>query len=258
MSEEALDAQVADDAAVVDDAPDVETEALSMGWTPKDKFKGDESKFVDAAEFVRRGKEFVPFLRANNAKLEEKVNRLSKTLEKFSEFHSKTEQRAYAAALKDLEARQAEAVEANDGAAVKEITKEIIDLNAEVTKAAKPKDDEPDTGAVDAWRQANPWYDKDAGLRAAVYGICEEIKGEYPDPAKQLAEATKRIKEAFPDKFKNPRREQAAAVEGVDRGGKGGGRGYNDLPADAKKMCDEFVRDIPGFTRDKYVKGYAW
>lgn len=235
---------------------DIEAEARDMGWMGREKFKGDEKDFIDAAEFVRRGKEFVPFLRANNRKLEGEVQGLKKTLEKFAAHHSKTEERAYARALADLETRQAEAVEANDGAAVKEITKEIVDLNKEAAGKGKTAADEPDTSVVDDWRADNPWYDKDEALQAAAYGIAEKIKGDFPDQAKQLAEVTRRIKAAFPEKFTNPRRTQAAAVEGVQAGGKGAGKTYSDLPADAKKMCDEFVRDIKGFSKDKYVKDY--
>lgn len=258
MSEEALATEEVV-AEVADNAPDVdiEAEAREMGWTPADQFKGDKAKFVDAAEFVRRGKEFIPFLRASNAKADARIKTLEKTLEKFNAHLSKTEERAYSRALADLEARQAEAVEANDGAAVKEITKEIVDLTKEV--AGKGKTAEPegvDTDALEAWKAANPWYEKDEALQAAAYGIAEKIKGEYPDTAKQLAEVTKRIKAAFPEKFTNPRRTQAAAVEGVQGGPKSTGKSYSDLPADAKKMHDEFKRDIKGFDSARYVKDY--
>ena len=36
----------------------VEQEALNSGWVPKDQFNGDEHKWVDAAEYLRRGELF--------------------------------------------------------------------------------------------------------------------------------------------------------------------------------------------------------
>ena len=32
----------------------VEQKAIEMGWKPKDNFDGEETDFIDAAEFVRR------------------------------------------------------------------------------------------------------------------------------------------------------------------------------------------------------------
>lgn len=255
MSDVELPTEVVEAVAAEDQPADVEARARNLGWKPLDQFKGDEKDFIDASEFVRRGEEVLPIMKAANSKLEKQVQRLEKTLEKFAEHHSKTEARAYERALSDLEARQAEAVEANDHAAVKEITKEMVALEKEV---AKPKADETDDGeeAFNDWKAENPWFDKDKGLRAAAIGIAEEIKNDFKDPVKQRAEVVKRIKADFPEKFTNPRRTQAAAVEGVGAGPKSTGKSYADLPAEAKKMCDEFVRDIKGFSKEKYVKEY--
>jgi len=254
MSDVELPTEVVEAVSAEDQPADVEARARNLGWKPLDEFKGDEKDFIDASEFVRRGEEVLPIMKAANSKLEKQVQRLEKTLEKFAEHHSKTEARAYERALSDLEARQAEAVEANDHAAVKEITKEMVALEKEV---AKPKADETDDEDLfESWKAENPWFDKDKGLRAAAIGIAEEIKNDFKDPVKQRAEVVKRIKADFPEKFTNPRRTQAAAVEGVGTGPKSTGKSYADLPAEAKKMCDEFVRDIKGFSKEKYVKEY--
>lgn len=260
MSDVELPTEVVEAVAAEDQPADVEARARNLGWKPLDQFKGDEKDFIDASEFVRRGEEVLPIMKAANSKLEKQVQRLEKTLEKFAEHHSKTEARAYERALSDLEARQAEAVEANDHQAVKDITKEMVALEKEV---AKPKVDEGDSADEDAfneWVAENPWFKKDKGLRAAAIGIAEEIKHEYSDSLKdqkrQRAEVVERIKAEFPEKFTNPNRTRAAAVEGVGAGPKSTGKSYADLPAEAKKMCDEFVRDIKGFSKEKYVKEY--
>jgi hypothetical protein len=253
MSDVEIPAEVADAVDLEETQDDIETTARSMGWKSKDELKGADRDFIDAPEFVRRGREVLPIVNAHNAKLEKTVKRLETTLEKFADHHSKTEARAYARALSDLEARQAEAVEANDHQAVKEITKEMVALEKEVSK---PKADEADDGegAFEDWKSDNPWFDKDAGLRAAAIGIAEEIKNDFKDPIKQRAEVVKRVKAAFPEKFGNPNRTRAAAVEGVGAGPKSTGKSFSDLPPDAQKMCAEFERDIKGFKREQYVK----
>ena len=62
-----------------------------------------------------------------------------------------------------------------------------------------------------------------------------------------------------PDKFKNPRRQQAAAVEGA--GGStyrsGGVKGYADLPPEAKAACDKFVNQKL-ITQKQYLAEYEW
>lgn len=254
MSEEANAVQE----AVIDtpeaEAPDVEAQAREMGWRPLGEFKGDESNFIDAAEFVRRGKEFVPFLRANNAKLEREVQDLKKTLKKFGEMHTKVEQRAYERAMQDLEARQAEAVEANDVQAVRQISKEMADLAQEVRTSAKSEPTD-DADAFEEWKAENPWFEKDKALRGLAIAIAEEIKDDFPDPVKQRAEIAKRVKAEMPEKFTNPRRVQAPAVEGVGQGPKTTGKSFADLPPEAKAFCDELVA-AKITTRDKYVKDF--
>jgi hypothetical protein len=256
MSEVEIPAEVVEAVdAVVEQPADVEARARDMGWKGKDVFKGDEKDFIDAAEFVRRSEEILPIMRAHNAKLEKDLKRVTKTLEKFAEHHSKTEARAYARALSDLEARQAEAVEANDVAAVRQITKEITDLEKDAA-GANNSSAESDAELFETWRADNAWFDKDKSLRGLAIAIAEEIKNDFPDPVKQRAEIVRRVKAEAPEKFTNPRRAQAAAVEGAGAGPKATGKSFADLPADAKAMCQSFERDLKGFKRETYVKDY--
>src|SRR5215467_6458666 len=47
----------------------VEKQARSMGWQPESEWKGRKEAWVDAAEFVKRGETFVPFLQHERKKL---------------------------------------------------------------------------------------------------------------------------------------------------------------------------------------------
>jgi hypothetical protein len=255
-AEGALAAPVeAENTAPQADQRDYEAEAREMGWLPPGEFKGDPTKAVDAETFVKRGEEFIPFLKAANKRLEKQVEQVTKTLAKFKDHHDKTEQRAYDRALKDLKAELAIATKAGDEAAVEEIADQLADLKAEAT----PKGEAPthDAEIIDAWIAENAWYKSDDVMAAAAAAIASKLESQgLTDTAKQLAEVTKRIKAEFPHKFENPRRREAGAVEAPGAGRAARGKTYADLPPDAKKMCDEFVRDIPGFKREAYVKDY--
>lgn len=258
----------ADDANAAPEAAEIESKAERMGWTPKERFKGDPDKWIAADEFLKRGEQLMPLLQANNRKLETANKKLAsevadmrQTMERFAEHHTKTEQRAYERALSDLKGQASAAAEMGDANAVNRITGEIADLAADAAKSKeapkpKPAPSEDVTEAQEEFFEANPWFNTDRVMRAAAIEIADQIKADYPDPKKQLAEVAKRIRAEFPHKFTNARRTEAGAVEGApNRGSKTAGKTYSDLPADAKAACDDFVgRKL--LTREKYVADY--
>jgi hypothetical protein len=67
---------------------------------------------------------------------------------------------------------------------------------------------------------------------------------------------TEAMRKEFPHKFENPRRREPGAVEANATARKAGGKGFSDLPADAKAECDYFVKNVKDFTRDRYVKEF--
>lgn len=242
---------------------DWEAQAARMGW--KADFRGAGA--VDAETFVKRGREILPFVQANNKALEkalkearDETKALRKTFSDFQEHHTQTAQREYKRAMADLSARQAVAVENNDAKAVADITDEISDLKADMKAAPKTQAD-PNAAfneAFETWKPDNAWFDSDKAMRA--YAV--ELFGDYADHvpyARRLTEVTKAVKAEFPHKFApatNPNRDLPGAVEG--QGGPRGPRGksYSDLPPDAKAMCDSFIKDIKGFTKEQFVKDY--
>lgn len=258
----ALDDVNTGDAGGADNEPSTEDRALSMGWTPKGQFKGDPEKWVDAETFVKRGEEFLPFLKANNKRLEQaleranaKVTGLEKAVQQSIEHMSRADKRAYEQAMRDIQGRLDTAAEAGDVEGVRAAATELTDLAKDAKAEAKPEDGEP--AEVAAWRADNPWFDKDPAMRGAAKAICEEISaGGVKDYAKQLEIVSKRIREEFPHKFENPNRKAPAAVEGSGSPARKAAKTYADLPPEAKSMCDDQVRAIKGFTREKYVKFY--
>jgi hypothetical protein len=243
--------------------PTVEDSAREMGWRPKEEFKGDPDKWVEAETFVKRGEEILPILKANSKKLEvanaalkAEMAETKKAVAEFKQYHSQTEKRAYERAMKDLEARQAQAVQDNDLRAVREITREMTSLSKDVRT-----DDSGDLYAtpdhaktVAAWQSENTWFGTDVVLTGAADAIASDLEARGVRGADQLAEVAKRIKAEFPHKFENARRSAPAAVEGGSPPRKAG-KGWSDLPPEAKAFAERMVKQGL-ITKENYAKDY--
>lgn len=234
----------------------VESKARRLGWRPKEEFKGDEGRWVDADTFVKRGEEILPIVQANNKALEKEIKGLKATLKEFADNYTRVEQRAYATALRDLEARQAQAVEDNDVQAVRQITREMADLNKEV------RDPEPATPTEDPlltdWKDDNPWFGQDAIMRGAAVEIVNELIADgVTDLGRQLRAVDKRMREAFPQKFGNARRAAPQTVEGGVSRARTGAKTINDLPPEARATALRWERQGL-MTVAQYVKDYQF
>lgn len=249
------------------DAEPVEDKATRMGWRPKDEFKGDDSKWVDAAEYVRRGEEILPIVQANNAKLEKAVRDANKriadmnrTMSEFAEHHTKTEQRAYQRAVKEIADRQAAAVEANDLQGVQDATEEYAELKREMATKPGPKLDkaaaDPEFAtAMETWKDRNPWYQEDPAMTDAAAAFCARLNAQGVPMVEQLAQAEKFVRKEFPHRFTNPNRSAAGAVESNTPGKRTSGKSWADLPSEAKTQGERFVKQGL-LTKEQYAKDY--
>lgn len=272
MSEVALDdTKAADTPATEGKAPDVpqtedaprdyDAEAKAQGWVPEADYKG-KRPWVDAETFVKTGEELAPLIQAGNRHLtrdlkaaEAKIKELTSTMEAFKTHSDKAEQRAYERAKKELEAQLDAAAEDGDAAAVRKVTKEIVDLEKDVAKPAKAAESS-ENPEMAAWIAENPWFESDRVMRAAAIEISTELGEQNVPISRQWAIITKRIEADFPGKFNNARRQDPPAVEGQGAPPRPRSKTYSDLPADAKDICDSFVKTIKGYTRERYVKEF--
>lgn len=261
--EESAAATVETAAAEAEPTETAEARATRMGWRPQSEFKGDQSKWIDAETFVKRGEEILPIVQANAKALEKalaeankRTDKLEKTLKEFGEYHTKSEERQYQRALADLVAQQEMFAEAGNVEGVRSTTEQIVDLGKEVSKVPKVEAEPGEPQHLVDFRADNPWFQKDSVMTGAALAIADELARDgVVDPVKQLAEVSKRIKAEFPHKFENPRRGAPASVEGSTTTRKAG-KTYSDLPPDAKAQCDRFVTQIKGFSRENYVKDF--
>lgn len=256
------------DSGADDAQQQVEARARAMGWTSKDEFKGDPSKWRDAAEFVERGENLLPLVKAQNKRLEREVAELKQTTREFAEHLSKTEQRAYDRAMADLKQQRKEALAAGDGEAFEKVDEAIdklkTDAAAKAAKHAEKKDDGGADPVYTEWESRNPWL-KDSELSDYAEFAAQKLRagGERATGAEFLDLVAQKVKAQFPAKFTNPRRETAQAVEGAAPARRSGGKAYADMPAEARAACDRMAKN--GFAGDEkaqakfkadYVKQY--
>jgi hypothetical protein len=245
------------------DEPNFEELAKADGWVPKEAFKGDPSRWVDAKTFVERGATILPIVQAKLRKKFEEVDQLKATVAElqegsalFREFHEQTltkAQKERDALIAQLEEQRAKAITEGDGTTFTQTDKKLRELQAEKPAAKK----EPVSQDTQAWLAENTWYTTDRKLKAIADGLSDELARENPGLKGRafLDKLTELVKAEVPHKFENPRRQEQITGEG-SRKGSGKGSSYEDLPPDAQAACDTFVKTIKGYTREQYLKTY--
>jgi hypothetical protein len=235
-------------------------EAKRQGWVPQEDYNGPEDRWVDADTFVKKGKEINALLRKDNEFLKREVSEMKSTMMEFKKFHAETEKRAYDRAMSDLRDQKKEAINTGDGDKVLQIDDAIDELKtarAQEKVEVRPTN-QPDPVFVQ-WNEENTWFGKDTELTEEANLIGEVIKRKQPTLIGEafLEEVTKRVKKAYPEKFTNANRNRPSAVEGTTapRATGKGGKGFNDLPAEAKQACQKFEKSGL-LTREAYLKEY--
>ena len=234
-------------------------EAKRQGWVPQEDYTGPEDKWVDADTFVKKGKEINALLRKDNDFLKREVAEMKTTMMEFKKFHADTEKRAYERAMSDLREQKKEAISTGDGDKVLQIDDAIDDLKArKPDPVAARATNHPDPSFV-AWNDENKWFGTDKELTDEANLVGEVIKRQNPTliGSEFLDEVTKRVKKMYPEKFTNTNRARPSPVEGTTapRASGKGGKGFNDLPPEAKQACQKFEKNGL-LTREQYLKEY--
>jgi hypothetical protein len=244
---------------------DYEVQAKEDGWMPQAEWKGDPSRWVDAKTFVERGQAYLPIVQAKFRKSLEKIDSLSAEVnelkegnKQFLQFHEKTlakEKQEHAKVIAELEAERKKAITDGDGEAFDKADKKL----QEARTAPPPKSAGP-SPEMQAWLIENPWYTTDKKLQKITDGLSDVLAEEQPTLKGRafMDKLTELVKAEVPHKFQNPRREQSTTESNERKTTSQKGRTYDDLPPDAKAACDRFVKTMPGFTPEAYIKHYDW
>lgn len=196
----------------------IELKAIDQGWIPKEEFDGDESEFIDAPEFVRRGELF--------KKIETQSKELKavrNALEAFKQHHSKVKEAEYNRALKSLQDARKQAFVDGEHERAFAIEEKIDEIKLEkeaIVKEAEPVqvDDGEYTEQFQAWVEKNSWYENNRVMRKAADALGLELHKEGYSPAEVLKLVEKEIKKEFKHKFEVPTK-TTPSVEGTTRGG---------------------------------------
>ncbi len=237
-------------------ARDFDGEARDLGWRPQDEFKGDPKLWVDAETFVKRGEEMMPILKTQLKSVKQELADLRRQSAKAQEFFSNAEKRGYERALADIKAKGEAAAEVGDAAGVRA----AMDEMARLEKPKEPEKQQTEQISredfVD-WRINNDWYGKDTTKTAYADLIGDELAGKNTGGALTKAdfeEISRRVEERF--KEKTPPK---SAVEAPTRpSAKRGEKSFSDLPPEAQRMADKWVKSGLIKSREDYLKSYDW
>lgn len=240
---------------------DFEQEARQQGWVDKEEYKGDPEKWTDAQTFVEKGEKIAGIATKRAKEFEGLLAEAKETNKKLNDHYRKTlekERRDHAQKVAEMEAKLAKAVTDGDGETFTRTNRELSQLREAAPEDPGAADKDAYNRLAQNWAAQNDWYGTNRKLTAFADGIAEQVVNEGYSGKAYFQELTRLVKEEFPEEFQNPKRSKANGVEtGGERGGGSNKKSYENLPADAKRACDDFVKQ--GFmTREDYVAQYDW
>jgi hypothetical protein len=240
----------------------LEQKAREIGWRPKEEFRGDPEKWVEAGEYLRRGEEVLPLVKAENRHLKDKTDTLTREVAQLKavvteQSRSMTDLVDFSRQqLKDKLAEQKRQLTAELRAATREddetriaLLEEQLEENAEARdklKAPKPEAAAPaapqtieETPEYRAFVNRNPWFngtsaeDREKTVEALALAQAAAASGKKGEAFFTAVE--EKMNKLYP-----PQKRTDPSEEGRPSGGAGGGgnpkagSAFKDLPADAK------------------------
>jgi hypothetical protein len=273
-----------------------EIQARRQGWRPLEEYRGAPGEWVDAKTFLQRGRDFLPFVRAElqrektrNANLETEVREMrtkldenTQVLNEVREMARTAGERAYQQALGQLKQQRREAAATGDMARYDELDEQVV--TAEETRGArepaKPPEQSPKpqpkvevAPEVMAFMDENPWMTNSMLYNAMQ---AEHLLLLNEAPGLPLAENLERAKEAvmakYPRQFgrdeptpapapvaRPPRRtvQRPTAPNAQPRG-----RTIDSIedPVErdhARRSFERYKRQMPGYTEREFMTIYA-
>lgn len=193
------------------EADPVELEARQHGWKPKEEFDADPKssgkKWRTAEDFMDRKSLFDKI---------DQVHQENKTLKKgikdLSQHYANVEKTAHAKALAELKAQREAALEDEDFVRAERIRDRMDEVKETMQKVQPPVAvNEPDP-RVTAWKSDNTWYGKNEVMTTWADGLGNKLLAEGVHPDQVLRHVSEKVKEAFPQSFRNPNKDTAPEV----------------------------------------------
>ena len=209
--------------------------ASSMGWKASDKWDDSLSSlpFQDAQEFVTRRLQ---------RPMERKISRQQSTIDGMAQHFARTRSKEIEEAKKIVSERRAKAVADGDADAFEKADSDMEDIRKIETSETTVADQDANP-AFEDWAAQNKWYTTDSELKEAADTYGQAIQSRNPGMSYEdiLAQSAAMVKREFPAKFKNPRREDPASVEGSRPGSsQTPGQTWSDVPEEARNAFRAF------------------
>ena len=220
---------------------DIEGRARQLGWKSEEEFEGS-GKWIPAEEFVQKGEEALPLLRADIRKMQQNFELQNKTHKMEMDAQRKRLER-------EFQTKVDAAVEEGDLQAYRKLQEEKDDLQP--TNGQDP--------SVGQFIVDNPWYGKDRAMTASAEAFSSDVADQFPDltPEQNLEKTLQMIKDEFPHKFGEKKMSalQASPVEGGRKIKRKTEKNYSSMPEENRTACDRAVQ-IGLSSKDDYVSNY--
>lgn len=231
----------------------VEQEALASGWVPKDQFSGEEHKWVDAGEYLRRGELFKK-IESQSKELKD----VKRALQELKKHHVEVREVEYKRALDTLRAQKKDALENGDADAVI-AADERIDLIKEQQRQLQQEQEAvetPQSGEEHPefveWKSKNSWYTSSRPMKAFADALGADLASQGLSPSQVLKRVEEEVRKEFPQKFQNPKQSRPSAVEGSSGRGAATSNSFQLTPEE-KRIMHTFVR-TGVMTEADYIK----
>lgn len=274
--------------------------AARQGWKPQDQWQGDPNRWKPAQQFYEDGMNHLPMLQAKNKRLEERLNQVQSTLgqlvqnanEERAQMRDALEQEkdSKRVLLTQLAADKARAISDADGVKVVGIETQMEGVKQEIASIDHKSRALASTGgavinpndprvqaAFQQWALQNAtWYGRDIEATTFANSLAQVKQNMTPGVSVDdvLEYVNIKIQEKYPEYFDNGNASNGtpASPEPVTRSATVGRlkdapkHTYDEMPFEARKMCDLVVRDAKlrkgpdgkarNYTRDMYVEEY--
>lgn len=216
-----------------------EEQARAQGWVPKEDFNGEEHKWVEAGEFLRRGELFNKIESQNK-----ELKYIRDTLAQFKDHHNKVQETAYKKAVADLKQKKKEALLEGNADLVIEADEALADVKqrqVQIEAQAKTPPPQVEHPEFVAFRNTNSWYDTNKPMRSWADARGTELQAEGKNPTEVLRIVAQEVRKEFPARFENPNRSKPGAVESTTRQGSKAGTAYE--PSETERtLAKKFVK----------------
>lgn len=231
---------------------EIEQRAMELGWQPKEEFEANPAnagkKWRDAEDFLDR-QSFFDHINS----LKQEVRQAKRAAQLLAEHNRKIEQVSYERALAKLKAERKEALENQDYAKAEEIRDQIDDLKTKAVQTTVPEMPSDSNAVVSAWMERNKWYTQDNDLRVFADGYAVNLYNSgVRDPKEALPLIEAKVRETFPNKFRNPNKDRPQSLEGG--GQQKQSKSTFTLTPEEEKIMDTMLKAGVPLSREEYIK----